>query len=209
MTSGAMLRPHISLNFALSADGRITSVARIRSGWTSPADKERFHQLRASADALMVGRGTLEADEMTMTAPQHPLRCVVSGKGRFNPDHPLFHAEGGPIHLLGIDHAPEPVGDATLHHSSLSDFLATLRRDHGVENLHCEGGATLVRALAERDAIDEIHVTWAGHTLFGGRKAPGITGPPGDFLPGSLAFELVHFEPVPEHQECFLTYRRK
>ncbi|GAA5480902.1 RibD family protein [Haloferula sargassicola] len=203
-----MPRPHISLNFALSADGRITSVAGIASGWTSQADKDRFLHLRESADALLVGRGTLEADRMTMTAPQNPLRCVVSGKGRFDPAHPLFHTEGGPIHLLGIYHPPTSIGGTTPHHSSLPDFLATLHRDHGVEKLHCEGGATLVRELAELDAIDEIHLTWAAHTLFGGREAPGITGPPGDFLPASRQFELTHFEPRPDLGECFLSYRR-
>ncbi len=203
-----VLRPHISLNFALSADGRITSVAGISSGWTSQADKDRLLHLRRSADAILVGRGTLEADRMTMTAPQNPLRCVVSGKGRFDPTHPLFHTPGGPIHLLGIENPPEPVGEATLHHASLADFLGSLHRDHGIRHLHCEGGGTLVRALAEMDAIDEIHLTWAAHTLFGGRSAPGLAGPPGDFLPASRRFELTDFDPRSELGECFLTYRR-
>jgi hypothetical protein len=59
------------------------------------------------------------------------------------------------------------------------------------------------------DAIDEIHLTWAGHTLFGGREAPTISGVPGDFLPASRAYELVEFDPQPETGECFLSYRRK
>ena len=60
-------------------------------------------QLRENADALMVGRGTLEADRMTMTVPgksTQPLRCIVSRTGAIPPDHPLFHKAGGPIHLL-------------------------------------------------------------------------------------------------------------
>lgn len=204
-----MTRPHVSLNFAISADGRITSVAGIRSGWTSEADHARLQELRKEADAIMVGRGTLDSDRMTLRAPQNPLRCVVSGNGRFDASHPLFHSDGGPIHLLGTESAPQPFGDAILHHSSLAAFLEVLHRDHGVNHLHCEGGGMLVRALAEMDAIDEIHLTWAGHTLFGGREAPGITGPPGDFLPASRPFELTAFDPRPDLGECFLSYRRK
>ena len=95
-----MTRPRISINFAISADGKISSAAKQPSGWTSAADKARFKKLREGADALMVGRGTLEADRMTMTAPGDPWRCVVSRSGKFDPGHPLFHTRGGPIHLL-------------------------------------------------------------------------------------------------------------
>lgn len=203
-----MDRPHISLNFAISADGRITSIAGIRSGWTSPADQARFARLRENADALMVGRGTLEADRMTLRAPANPLRCVVSSAGRFDPAHPLFHTEGGPIHLLGTTAAPMEIPGTTSHHGSLDDFLRTLRKI-GVRYLHCEGGGTLVRALAEMDAIDEIHLTWAGHRLFGGATAPGITGAPGGFFPASQAYELTCFEPLEKEGECFLSYRRQ
>ncbi|MBB5352858.1 riboflavin-specific deaminase-like protein [Haloferula luteola] len=203
-----MVRPHLSLNFALSADGRITSIAGISSGWTSEADQERFHRLRVEADALLVGRGTLEADRMTLTAPQNPLRCVISRTGKFDPSHPLFHTPGGPIHLLGTEHAPRKIKDTVGHHSTLAQFLERLHQDFGVERLHCEGGASLVRELAEIDAIDEIHLTWAGHTLFGGRDAPGLTGPPGDFLASSRHYQLTHFESLTESGECFLSYRR-
>ncbi len=78
----------------------------------------------------------------------------------------------------------------------------------GVRHLHCEGGGQLIRALAELDAIDEFHVTLAGHALFGGMEAPTATGIGVDFLPASLDFALSHFEPRPDMGECFLSYRR-
>lgn len=203
-----MNRPHISINLALSADGKISSVARRPSGWTSKADHERLKQLREPADALMVGRGTLETDRMTLYAPHHPLRCVVSRHGRFDPDHPLFRAAGGPIHLLGTDRAPDTIPDTTAHTGPLEGFLATLHRDLGVRQLHCEGGGELVRALAELDAIDEIHLTWAGHTLFGGAEAPTATGSTVEFLLASRRFHLAGFEPHDGTGECFLRCRR-
>lgn len=203
------MRPRISINFAISADGKITNAAGMRSGWTSAADHARLRDLRSAADALMVGRGTLQADQMSMAAPGNPLRCVVSRHGIIDPSHPLFHSPGGPIHLLGTDSLPPPHPAATSHQGSLADFLATLYRNFGVKHLHCEGGGQLVHHLAELDLIDEIHLTWAAHTLFGGSQAPGITGVPGNFLPSTRHFELSHFEPLPQLGECFLSYRRK
>ncbi|MFC7338553.1 RibD family protein [Haloferula chungangensis] len=203
-----MNRPHISINFAISADGKITSVAHKASGWTSEEDSQRLKQLREGADAIMVGRGTLEADRMTMTASNSPLRCVVSRSGNFDFDHPLFHSAGGAIHLLSEKPLTVDLPDVTSHSGSLSDFVKTLHLVHGVAHLHCEGGGKLVRELAELDAVDEIHLTWAGHHLFGGKTAPGITGLPGDYLTDSRHYELLHFEPREDLGECFLSYRR-
>lgn len=203
-----MPRPFLSINFAISADGKVSSTARRPSGWTSAADHARLKELRRGADALLVGRGTLEADRMTLTAPENPWRCVVSRHGRFDPAHPLFHTPGGPIHLLATAGPAPALPDTIGHCGTLADFLAELATA-GIRRVHCEGGGELVRELAGLDAIDEIHLTWAGHTLFGGREAPTITGVPADFLPASRQYELSHFEPSAEHGECFLSYRRR
>jgi riboflavin biosynthesis pyrimidine reductase len=210
--SSAVIRPWLSTNLAISADGKISSVARRPSGWTSREDHARLLKLREAADALIVGRGTLENDRMTLTVPGksvQPLRCVVSREGRIPADHPLFQKAGGPIHLLVTGGAtPDFPADVTIHHGSLAGFLETLATDLGVKRLHCEGGGALIRSLAELGAIDEFHLTLAGHTLFGGADAPTATGIPADFLPSSLEYVLSHFEPRPDSGECFLSYRR-
>lgn len=208
-----MRRPWISTNLAISADGKITSVARRPSGWTSRLDHERLISLRQTADALMVGRGTLVADRMTLTVPGRdvqPLRCVVSRSGRIPAEHPVFQRAGGAIHLLADRGAeiPDPPAGVRLHRGGLADFLEILVSELGVNHLHCEGGGELIRSLAELDAVDEFHLTLAGHTIFGGAGAPTATGVPADFLPGARAFSLGHFEPRPETGECFLSYRR-
>ncbi|HSP43125.1 MAG TPA: RibD family protein [Luteolibacter sp.] len=207
-----MIRPWISTNLAVSIDGKISSVARQPSGWTSREDHARLIDLRRGADALMVGRGTLEADRMTMKIPDQqvqPLRCVVSRRGVFNFDHPLFHSPGGEIHLLVTENPDCVPPCGKVHHATLEEFLTIMAKQHGVKRLHCEGGGGLIRSLAELDAIDEFHLTLAGHTLFGGHDAPTATGTPGDFLPDSREFDMTHFEPLPESGECFLSYRRR
>jgi len=210
-----MRRPKISTNLAISADGKISSVSKRPSGWTSPEDHNRFLKLRENADAILVGRGTLEADRMTMTATGHaPLRCIVSRTGLIDPKHPVFSTPGGEIHLLVTGPTDPPTGfksvsPVIVHRMSLAEFLETITEQHGVKSLHCEGGGELIRSLAEMDVIDEFHLTLAGHTIFGGEKAPTATGVPGNFLPKSTGFEIGHFEARSEIGECFLTYRRK
>jgi riboflavin biosynthesis pyrimidine reductase len=207
-----MLRPRISVNLAISADGKITSVGHKPSGWTSLQDHSRLLALRQNADALLVGRGTLEADRMTMTVPGkpiQPLRCIVSKSGKIAADHPIFNHLGGSIHLLvtGETDVCEPPG-VTLHRGGLKQFIETIASNNHIKHIHCEGGGTLVRALAEIGAIDEFHLTLAGHTLFGGATAPSATGIPAEFLPDSLNFEISHFEPRPDLGECFVSYHR-
>jgi riboflavin biosynthesis pyrimidine reductase len=205
-------RPWISTNLAISADGKISSVTRRPSGWTTREDHARLLKLRESADALIVGRGTLESDRMTLTVPGkavQPLRCAVSRAGGIASDHALFQKPGGPIHwLVTGDSTPDLPPGITIHHGSLAGFLETLATDLGVKHLHCEGGGGLIRSLAELGAIDEFHLTLAGHTLFSGADAPTATGIPADFLPSSLEFTLSHFDPRPDSGECFLSYRR-
>ena len=205
-----MLRPRISTNLAISADGKISSSPPRPSGWTSREDHARLLELRGNADALLVGRGTLESDRMTLTVPnqpKQPLRCIVSRSGKLDPDHPVFASPGGDIHLLvtGEFEGPSPAG-VTLHRQTLLEFLRTLATEYHVQQLHCEGGGQLIRALAELDVIDEFHLTLAGHTLFGGLAASTATGIPAEYLPKSLAFELTRFEP--RAGECFVSYTR-
>lgn len=208
-----MTRPWISCNLAVSADGKLSDSMRRASTWTSATDRARLLELRQPAEALMVGRGTLETDRMTLRVPgksRQPLRCVVSRHGRISADHPLFHSDGGPIHLLasqGYDGSPTVT--ATIHEQSLAAFLDSLKSDYQVNHLHCEGGGELIRSLAEIDAIDELHLTLAGHTLFGGQVAPTLTGLLNTHLARSCEFSLHHFQPDESTGECYLTYRRR
>lgn len=214
-----MTRPRILINFAITADGKTSTRAKDPAHFTSKLDLHRLLEIRKRADAILVGRGTLEADAMSMTIPAElkpkiqPLRCIVSRGGKFDLDHKVFNSQGGTVHLLATNPPPEynprPYSNAgaVVHQCRLPDFLHRLRTEYNVDTLLCEGGGSLVRALAELDAIDEINLTWATHTIFGGEDAPTITGALGPHLPASLEFALTHFEPL-DNGEVFLTYER-
>lgn len=207
-----MHRPWISCNLAISADGKISSPGHRPADWTSARDGQRLKQLRCPADALMVGRGTCETDRMTMLADgdgSPPLRCIVSRHGELSPDHPVFSAEGGAIHLLATESYRGDHGkQVTVHQCELAEFLTVLRDQLLVGHLHCEGGGQLIRSLAAIDAIDEFHLTWAGHSLLGGGNAPTLTGLDSGYLETSRQFRITHLEPVEKTGECFLSYRR-
>lgn len=215
-----MTRPTILINFAISGDGKIGTASKGPSRFTSKADLARLHEIRLRADGILVGRGTLEADAMSMTIPaelkpeRQPLRFVISRAGRFDTAHKVFHTLGGAIHLIATEAADDLAEDhyrelgATLHRCSLAEFLALAKEELGVETLLCEGGGSLVKELFALDAIDEINLTIAGHSLIGGRNSPTITGLPEDYLPASRRFSLSHFEPTGEG-ELFATWTRE
>lgn len=202
------------LNFALSADGKIGLPGGGASKFTSQDDLERLWEIRKSADALMVGRKTLEADQMTMTIPQEvgpshqPLRIIISREGKFRPEHPVFQKNGGQIHLLSTETPVSPeIPGTESHHMLLPAFLDYCAETLKVETLLCEGGGELVRSLAELNVITDLHLTLAGHTLIGGKESPGILGTLKTFLPASQVFSLTTFKETAE-KELFLSYTR-
>jgi riboflavin biosynthesis pyrimidine reductase len=203
----------VSANFAIAADGKISSDPHRPSGWTSAQDHQRLLELRRNADAIIVGRGTLCADNMSLTVPnqaRQPLRCVVSRHGNFSGDEKVFHSHGGDIHLLVTDASSSDFtrDGVTLHFGNLTDFFHELHRDQGAQHIHCEGGGMLLRDLLDHDLLDTLHLTWAAHTLFGGTNAPTISGlADGKFSP-SRHFSLVEMIESGADGEIFLTYQR-
>lgn len=202
----------ISANFAISADGKITSMFHRPSGWTSKDDYQRLLALRLKADALLVGRRTLLADQMSMTVPhaeKQPLRCIASASAHFTGREKIFQTSGGTIHLWSPV-PPITIKDQVQHHQgSLIDFLTELHQNHQVKYLHCEGGGALMRQLIDLVGVDEIHLTWAVHTLWGGEQAPTLSGMAGISLDLTTHYELTHFQPLTGLNEIFLSYRLK
>ena len=217
----------MAVNFALTWDGRASTRSHTRADFSSPRDKHRLLELRASGDAVMAGRGTVDIEQMRMGLPDEalragrvqrglppePLRVVVSGSGRLDPGAPIFQTTPTPI-LFSTSRMPEATrraleSKATLHLSDapqldLRAMLQTLRDRHGVQRLVCEGGPTLLRSLLEANLVDEINVTFCP-LIFGGTDAPTLTRGPGDFLPRTVECRLETMEGV--EGECFARYR--
>ncbi|MBV8533499.1 MAG: RibD family protein [Verrucomicrobia bacterium] len=222
-----MRRPRIFVNFAITVDGKVTTVALTPSRFTSSYDKRRLLEIRSLGDALLVGRNTVQTDNMSMGLPdedlriarlqrgqsEYPLRVLISNSGNLSTDLNVFNHHFSPIVIYSTTSMPEAVKaalqtKATLHLADgdrlrLSVVLSDLYETYRVRTLVCEGGPSLAKALAEIDAIDELFLTVAP-LLFGGASAPGILGNPGTFLPSSRIYRLSSMNV--ESTECYLHY---
>jgi len=222
-----MQRPRIIVNFAITIDGKVSPAKVSPSLFTSSYDKRRLLEIRSLGDALLVGRNTVQIDNMSMGLPaedlrlarvdrgqsEYPLRVVISNSGNLSTDLNIFDHRFSPIVIYSTTRMPTSIQRAlqsrailhltNLDHLSLPDVLNDLRETHRVRTLVCEGGPLLAKGLAEIDAIDELFVTIAPF-LFGGVGAPGILGTPGTFLLSSRIFQLASMKV--EAAECYLHY---
>jgi riboflavin-specific deaminase-like protein len=222
-------RPFVIATFAMTADGKVTTKNFGPVDFTSREDKLRLFRQRALADAVLLGHTSLERDNVRLGVPaelqklrlkrgqsRSPLRVIVSNKGRIDDRLKIFQSDVSPIIIFSTKQMPRKNQDAlrqmaTLHLTGareidLAAMLKTLRDQYKVRTLACEGGPTLFRALLEQGLVDQLNLTIAPY-LFGGAKAPTLTGPGKEFLPASVHCSLTHVRIV--GGECFLTYRIK
>lgn len=221
--------PRVIANFAITADGKISTRKLTPTGFTSSSDKRRLGEIRAQGDALLAGTRTVETDNMSMGLsaldlqkkrmarglPAEPLRVMVSNRGKIDVTWKVFKKpDAAPLIIFSTAQMPAatknklaPRSDLWLFESKkvdLAEMLRILRKDYGVKTLVCEGGPTLFRALLEIGAVNTLHLTVAP-LIFGGAKAPTLTGLSGEFLPRTLHGRLTKMETI--GQECFLTYK--
>ena len=222
-------RPFVVVTFAMTADGKVTTKNFGPIDFTSREDKLHLFRQRALADAVLLGHTSLERDNVRLGVPaelqklrlkrgqsRSPLRVIVSNKGRIDDRLKIFQSDVSPIIIFSTKQMPRKNQEAlrqmaTLHLTGareidLAAMLKTLRDQYKVRTLACEGGPTLFRALLEQGLVDQLNLTIAPF-LFGGAKAPTLTGLSKEFLPGSVHCSLTHVRIVGE--ECFLTYRIK
>jgi riboflavin-specific deaminase-like protein len=145
-----------------------------------------------------------------------PLRVIISNEGKIDYRLKIFQSDVSPIVIFSTKRMPQRYRralekKATLHlsdakHVDLAGMLQTLRDIYNVRTVACEGGPTLFRGLLEHDLIDELSLTIAPY-IFGGAKAPTLTGVSRKFLPASVHSSLTDMRIIGD--ECFLTYRIK
>ena len=222
-------RPFVVATFAMTADGKVTTRTLASADFTSREDKLHLFRQRALADAVLIGHTSLRRDNVRLGIPADlqqarikqkkspaPLRVIVSNKGRIDSRLKIFQSAISPILIFSTTRMPKKTrtaleGKATLHLTDrdeidLAAMLKTLRRKYKVRALACEGGPTLFRSLLERGLVDQLNLTIAPY-MFGGVKAPTLTGLSKEFLPTSVHCSLVDMRTVGD--ECFLTYRIK
>src|SRR5258705_11166427 len=105
-----MARPFVYINMAMTADGKITSARREEPGFASRLDKKTMDRLRAEADAILVGAGTLRADDpplhvrdpemqayrRSLKKPHGLVNVLVTASANGDSGSPFFQAGGAP-----------------------------------------------------------------------------------------------------------------
>ncbi len=215
-----MDRPFIFINSAMSADGKLSTKERKQVRISGKQDFERVDELRAQADAIMVGIGTVLADDPSLTVKsperratrkaegreENPVRIVVDSSARTPHDADIFKkGEGKRIIAVSKSAPSEKVRDLEKkarviktgeERVDLSELVRELKK-MGICTLMVEGGATLNWGMLSSGLVDEIY-TFAGNVIIGGKAAPTFADGEGFTEAELLELELLSAEPIEE-----------
>jgi riboflavin biosynthesis pyrimidine reductase/pyrimidine deaminase RibD-like protein len=171
--------PYVVLSCAVSLDGYLDDGTPERLLLSNDADFDRVDALRASCDAILVGAGTVRADNPRLLVrsaerratrvargePASPLRVVLSASGNLDRNAAVFTA------APPDSDPPETV----VFCGSLPDLLDDLAK-RGVRRLMVEGGASVLTAFLAEDLADELQIATAPF-LIGDPAAPRAFSP--------------------------------
>jgi riboflavin biosynthesis pyrimidine reductase len=204
-------RPYVATNMVASADGR-TTLNGSAVGIGSALDKRLLYELRAEADVVLHGAGTVRTDPLSARVPadlvewrrtaglsDQPLGAIVTRSGALPMEHP-YYASATVIYVVGDGRVSVNSPNVEIAQvSSLDQVIADLAR-RGARRILCEGGPTLNASLLEAGLLDEIFLTIAPKLL--GGNSPLTLVKNGNF--GTLGLQLLSYA---EHDgELFLKY---
>ena len=197
-------RPHVTLKAAATLDGKIADAHGASKWITGDAARAHAHQLRSEVDAIVVGIGTVLADDPALTVrlegrwPREPLRVVLDSTARTPPSARLIQAGTAARAVIAVGRdAPETRVRALaatgaqvlrcpdeLGRVSLGELTAALfARD--VRGLLVEGGAEVAASFVDAGLVDRVTLFLAP-LLLGGRQAPSVVGGAGRELKRAL-----------------------
>ncbi|MFD8411194.1 bifunctional diaminohydroxyphosphoribosylaminopyrimidine deaminase/5-amino-6-(5-phosphoribosylamino)uracil reductase RibD [Streptomyces sp. NPDC059650] len=168
LTAVRLGRPHVTWKYAATLDGR-SAAADGTSRWiTSPESRADVHRLRAESDAVLVGGGTLRADDPHLAVrgidgATQPLRVALDTRATLLPTARILDDAAPTLLVVGEDadtrHLPPgtevlrlPLHDGRV---GVHDLLTALYA-RGVRALFLEGGPTLAGAFLEAGAVDRV-----------------------------------------------------
>jgi len=171
------------LNCAMSVDGKIALPSRRQTRISNEEDMRRVHLIRAKADAVLVGIGTILADDPKLTAKREyvkvekqPLRVVLDSMGRTPSNAEVLNGSADTLIVTNERCDISWKGAEVLRlGKDRVDLSSLLRRleERGIETLLVEGGATVIWSFLKEGLADELSV-FVGSMIIGGAKSPTL-----------------------------------
>ena len=205
------MRPYVILSAAMTLDGKIATETG-SSNISGEKDLERVHELRKECDAIMVGIGTVLADDPRLTVHKvdanpedNPVRVVVDSKCRTPIAARITNKDARTIIAGANEYKHEFVvsdrydvfqrrgvefffsGDRRVDLTALMNHLA----GEGIETLMLEGGATLNFSMIKEGLIDEIRVCVAPKVVGGVNAKTLFDGEGFDTMDEGVNLELT------------------
>ena len=173
------MRPFIHVNCAMSADGKLAGDDRTQVRISSDEDKTRVKTMRKKYDAILVGVGTVIADNPHLTFKDgdydtNPIRIVLDPNGR-TPEDALVLDERAPTVMVTLENCDvdwdcEEIIRAGKDEIDLDAVLEELA-DFGIENVLVEGGGRTIASFFRAGLVDRYSV-FVGGLVIGGSNAP-------------------------------------
>jgi riboflavin biosynthesis pyrimidine reductase len=186
-------RPFIALNMVSSADGKATLQGKT-APMSATADRELFHRLRAQADGILVGAGTVRVERYGRVTKTPELQAVRAAAGVRPEALAVIVSRSGDLPPeLGVMEGARVIADVA--------ELGALRNE-GIRSLLCEGGPTLNASLFAAGLVDELFLTIAPAVAGAGEGLTIVEGGP---LPDTVGLELLTVHEAGGH--LFLRYR--
>jgi len=214
-----MARPYVILNAAMTLDGKIATVAG-DSMISCGADLDRIHRLRAGVDAVMIGVGTVLADNPSLTVRRtrgkNPVRVIVDSEARTPLTAKVLDGSAKTI-IAVTNRAPKQrvkglleTGTQVVACGSEKVCLPKLVKKlyaRGVRKILLEGGSTLNWSMLKQGLVDEVWIAIAPR-IVGGTAARTLVGGDGFArVSKSVKLELSSMKWVGE--DILLTYMVK
>jgi diaminohydroxyphosphoribosylaminopyrimidine deaminase / 5-amino-6-(5-phosphoribosylamino)uracil reductase len=183
-------RPFVTLSYAQSLDGSLTTRVGETVRLSGCESTTLTHQLRSLHDGILVGIGTVLADDPQLTvrhwAGANPQPIVLDSQLRLPLTAKLCQSAKPCWVLTTAQAAQQSASPATFHCEFLTQadngagqvdlsLALQLLKQKGIHSLMVEGGATIITALLQAQLVDAVVLTVSPH-LVGGYKAVGELG---------------------------------
>ncbi len=205
-----MKRPHVIINCAMSADGKIASPARKQMRISSEEDIQRMYRLRNEVDAVLVGIGTILADDPKLTVkesyvhhPKQPLRVILDSKGRTPSDAHALNNVSKTLILTTAGHKKTYEGAHIEVVECRSDTEGFVDVNHalgilsqkGVQKLLVEGGGTIIWKFLKTKVVDDLYI-FIGSCIIGGKDTPTVADGDGVSFGEEIPLKIVEVKQV-------------